>query len=279
MTGTHHGAIDFDWLVSNLEVGEVPYGVDEFSLGKIETFVLGPKAVYAAETYVLGLFQLYPTVYFHKATRGAEKLFTELLLRVIGMVQDGKVSKTGLPDGHPLAAFAKDSESVERVLALDDTVVWGALSMMVDAEDRVVVELAQRLRDRKLFKCIDVRERLAGRLGTSADTTALDRACAAVGDRIAAWVSERRDAGPRVLVDDAVREPYKPLQESKGPLNQIMIKSNKTGELVDVAKMSKVVAAIETFRLFRVYLASGDTEAQRCIEGAIEAEAGNAAGG
>jgi uncharacterized protein len=23
MTGTHHGAIDFDWLLSNIEVGEV----------------------------------------------------------------------------------------------------------------------------------------------------------------------------------------------------------------------------------------------------------------
>ncbi len=278
MTGTHHGAIDFDWLVSNLEVGEVPHGVDEFSLGKIETFVLGPKAVYAAETYVLGLFQLYPTVYFHKATRGAEKLFTELLLRVVGMVQDAAASKTGLPDGHPLVAFARDSESVERVLALDDTVVWGALSMMVDAEDRVVAELAQRLRDRKLFKCVDVRERLASRLGTSADATALDRACGAVGDRITAWAAERRDAGPRVLVDEAVREPYKPLQETKGPLNQIMIRSNK-GELVDVVTMSKVVAAIETFRLFRVYVASGDAEALGCVEDAIEAEAGNAAGG
>lgn len=64
MTGTEHGAIDFDWLVANLEIGNVPSGVDEASLGNLETFVLGPKAVYAAETYVLALFQLYPTVYF-----------------------------------------------------------------------------------------------------------------------------------------------------------------------------------------------------------------------
>lgn len=279
MTGTHHGAIDFDWLVSNLEVAEVPYGVDELSLGKFETFVLGPKAVYATETYVLGLFQLYPTVYFHKATRGAEKLFTELLVRVIRMVRNGDLSKTGLPEKHPIVAFARDPNDVETVLALDDTVFWGALAMMAHSEDGVVVELAKRLRDRKLFKCIDVRERLAGMLGTPADSTALDRACAAVGERIAAWSSEQQDARPRVLVDEAVREPYKPLQESKGPLNQIMIRSNRTRELVDVAKMSKVVAAIETFRLFRVYVASEDAEALKCVEGALEEEAQNAAGG
>src|SRR6266481_5621492 len=60
MTGTQLGAIDFEWLVANLEVGSVAHGVDEKSVGTIETFVLGPKAIYAAETYVLGLFQLYP---------------------------------------------------------------------------------------------------------------------------------------------------------------------------------------------------------------------------
>lgn len=127
MTGTHHGAIDFDWLVSNLEVGEVPAGVEEAKLPNVQTFVLGPKAVYAAETYVLGLFQLYPTVYFHKATRGAEKLFTELLLLVMSLAMDGQVAKTGLPEQHPIVRFAREPESVERFLALDDSVVWGAL--------------------------------------------------------------------------------------------------------------------------------------------------------
>jgi HD superfamily phosphohydrolase len=72
MTGTQVGAIDFKWLVANLEVGSVPYGVDEKEVGLIDTFVLGPKAIFAAETYVLALFQLYPTVYFHKATRAAQ---------------------------------------------------------------------------------------------------------------------------------------------------------------------------------------------------------------
>ncbi len=89
MTGTHHGEIDFEWLIANLEVGQVPHGVDESRLKDIETFVLGPKAIHAAETYVLGLFQLYPTVYFHKATRGAEKLFTELLFTVITLCKAG----------------------------------------------------------------------------------------------------------------------------------------------------------------------------------------------
>lgn len=35
MTGTQHGAIDFDWLIANLEVGSVPYGVDEKQIGEV----------------------------------------------------------------------------------------------------------------------------------------------------------------------------------------------------------------------------------------------------
>ncbi|HXW72172.1 MAG TPA: HD domain-containing protein [Methylocella sp.] len=81
MSGTQHGGIDFEWLIANLALRSVPFGIDESQVGTIETFVIGPKAIQAAEAFVLGLFQLYPTVYFHKATRGAEKIFTELLIR------------------------------------------------------------------------------------------------------------------------------------------------------------------------------------------------------
>lgn len=40
------------------------------------------QAVHMAEAYVLSLFHLYQTVYFHKPTRCAEKLFAELLVRL-----------------------------------------------------------------------------------------------------------------------------------------------------------------------------------------------------
>ncbi len=152
MTGTHHGAIDFDWLISNLEVGKVAYGVDDQELEPLETFTLGPKAVYAAETYVLGLFQLYPTVYLHKATRGAEALYTELLTRVVTLVRDGMADKTGLPKNHPLIAFARNSTELQLAQALDDTVIWGSLDMMSRGIDPTVAVFSARLLHRELYK-------------------------------------------------------------------------------------------------------------------------------
>ncbi len=156
MCGTQHGAIDYEWLVSNLEVGEIPIGVDEEAAGTVDTFVLGPKATYAAESYLLGLFQLYPTVYYHKATRGAEKLFSNLLLRVFELAREGRTAETGLPAQHPIILFVNNPDNLDGAQALDDFAFWGAIEFMAIAQDKAIASLAVRLRDRKLFKALEI---------------------------------------------------------------------------------------------------------------------------
>jgi uncharacterized protein len=74
----------------------------------------------------------------------------ELLARTFTLVKKGFIEKTGLPATHPLVKFAQSPENIECALALDDTVIWGALSLMADAEDVCISTLAHRLRDRKL---------------------------------------------------------------------------------------------------------------------------------
>jgi HD superfamily phosphohydrolase len=135
MAGTGLGSIDYKWLLANIQVDEVPFGVEEEEVGKVETFVIGPKAIHAVEAYVLGLFQLYPTVYFHKTTRGAEKLLTELLCRVVALVKDGSFRRTGLRVASPIVRFAREPETPANVVALDDSVIWGALGQMAEASD------------------------------------------------------------------------------------------------------------------------------------------------
>lgn len=277
MTGTHHGGIDFDWLLSNIEVGAVSYGVDEESIGTVETFVLGPKATYAAESYLSGLFHLYPTVYFHKATRGAEKLFSEIFCSVIQLVRSGRIEATGMSANHPVIQFAKEPDKVENILKLDDTVIWGSLSMMCNAEDATISEFSKRLRDRHLLKAYDVRERIAQLCGNSQDHQLINKAALAVQAKVEEWANDQKDSRPRILIDRAKREPYKKFQESKGPLNQIMLRDGN-GQLVDVAKLSSVVAAIEPLELFRLYASRTDTQARTFIEDTIAEEARQANG-
>jgi uncharacterized protein len=303
MTGTHHGAIDFDWLISNLEVGNVPHGVDRERVGELETFVLGPKAIYAAETYLMGLYQLYATVYFHKATRGAEKLFTELMVRVIELVRDGLSANTGLGANHPLINFAKNPADLACTLCLDDSVISGALSMMTEAEDPLISDFSKRLRDRRLFKCIDVREYVAkgirsklskksanSKIAKTHESSAvennqanpdkkekrridaLDRACNAAEKRLIDFAEASSETTPRVLIDTAERLLYKQFDESKGPLNQIMIRPGSADKPIDVASISQVIKAIAPFKAFRVYIKDGDEKAKTTINQIIEEE-------
>ena len=122
MTGVRNSGIDFVWLINNLVLAEVPFGSDEEKGGKVQTFVLSAKAIHEAETYILSLFQLYPTVYFHKATRGAEKLFSQIMMQLVKLARDGSVAQAGLPANHPIIRFALEPENIDNVLALDDTV-------------------------------------------------------------------------------------------------------------------------------------------------------------
>jgi HD superfamily phosphohydrolase len=188
---------------------------------------------------------------------------------------DGSSASTGLPDSHPLVHFAREPDKVENILTLDDTVVWGSLSLMADATDHLIAEFAHRLCDRRLYKCVDVRMQLSRLLeDDSTGSQKFDRSCASVKEKVTEWLSEKPGATHRILIDEEVREPYRRFQESKGPLNQIRIKT-ASGSLVDLGEISKIVKAIEPFRLFRLYCADGDSEARAFIERTIEGEAKN----
>lgn len=276
MTGTQHAAIDFQWLIANLEIGSVAVGVDDMPIGNVETFVLGPKAIYAAEAFVLGLFQLYPTVYFHKATRGAEKIFTELLVRVVTLVRDGTVPATGLPANHPLVRFAKSPEDIDVALMLDDAVIWGALTQMSDATDPLIAEFAGRLRDRKLYKCHDIRTQVAHVLDPKSINTdeiieMIDKCCAGISSKLTEWATNNGNGRPCILIDFDERSPYKPVGQSKGPLDRINIRTDG-GTLVDLKERSSVVAALKAYKLFRAYADGTDTTAQDAVRRIVEGE-------
>src|SRR5690606_20694006 len=215
-------------------------------LGNIETFVLGPKAIHAAEAYVLGLFQLYPTVYFHKATRGAEKIFAELLVRFVDLVRNNGVLATGLPKNHPLVRFARKPDNVEVALELDDTVVWGALTQMSEAKTSIIANLATRLRDRTLYKCIDIRAQVCPALDPKCrtDDEIIERAyrcCAEINRVLAETELSDQNGLPRLLIDIDERSPYNSIGQSKGPVDRINVRTDG-GILVDLQERSSVVA-------------------------------------
>lgn len=266
MAGTQHGAIDFDWLLSNIKVGEVSYGVDNIGLRKVETFVLSAKALYAAESYLLGLFQLYPTVYLHKTTRGAEKIYTEILVRIFELVRRSSIPEAGLPVKHPLIQFAKRPELIDRILDLDDMVIWGAIAMMQSAKDKTISDFSKRLQKRSLLKCVDIRENLKPHQEPELlEPTVLD-----IKEKIQEWKLDKEKNGPRILIDQSSREAYKEFRQNAAPLKQIMIEEKDNGRLVDLSSLSSVVKAIKPFSLLRAYIDPEDQEASKFLTDTIK---------
>jgi HD superfamily phosphohydrolase len=267
MAGSSHGVIDYDWLISNLQVETISTGVDDQKVSDLQTFVIGSKGVHATEAYVLGLFQLYPTIYLHKTTRGIEKLFTELMIKVFELSRDGHQDKVGLPLDHPLMKFVADPTNIERALCLDDTVLYGALSQFCDAKDPLISEFSLRIRDRKTFKCFDVRDHIRKRMPKAESAAegrkAISRIALSSMEKIELW--KNTSCGSFLLKDETSRSPYKKFEESKGPLNQIMVR-NADGTLMDIAEYSPIVAAIPRFDVLRYYFSRDEDMSSKLID-------------
>lgn len=164
MTGTGAGAIDFDWLIENVRVADIELDAPDELGGdfrKVPTFCLTKKALPAAEQFLLARYTLHQQVYFHKATRCVEHVIGKLLRAIARLAAGKKVDhrKTGLPDGHPLLSFFSRSDAtIASYLALDDAVVIGSLDAMSRATDAMISDTAKRLRDRHLYKTLDLAE-------------------------------------------------------------------------------------------------------------------------
>ena len=277
MTGVQGSGVDARWILANLEVGTVPINADEEAAGEVSTLVLGPKAFYAAEHYVLSLFQLYPNVYLHKTTRGLEKIFSALLMRLHKLLMTGKADLSGLPDSHPVMLFLAEPTSLERATALDDSVFWGSLYMMCGASDEIVKNYARRLHHRKHLKCIDVRHLVEAAIPLKRGMTREDRlerdanislALKSIFDQVSIQAEDRSEkGGPDILFDEYKRSPYKKFQDSQTPLNQILINTGSTIE--DMAHLSSVVSGAESFEINRMYLNDDDTEGRSMVENTI----------
>jgi HD superfamily phosphohydrolase len=267
MTGVQGSGVDITWLLANLELAPVPVAVDEVTSKEVDTLVLGPKAFFAAEHYVLSLFHMYPNVYYHKTTRGFEKMFGYLMLRLNELVQRGRGKSTGLPPNHPIRRFFENPASLDAVLALDDTVFWGALPLMKEAKDKVVSACASQFLRREVMKCVDVRRIIEAKfpVGPGMSSSDLQERDAQIELRIKEVISaisevaDQRDINePPILIDEDKRPFYKKFQDSDSPLNKILIKTDRG--IVDLSMLSSIVSSAESFEMNRVYLKKDDTE-------------------
>lgn len=164
MTGTLAGAIDFDWLLEHVRIRPVAIEAadpdDDDHPSPVQTFCLDLKALPSAEQFLLARYTLHEQVYFHKTTRCVESLIATLLGRLATLASSGKktAASVGLFEKHPVWRFFRyEDPPLDAYLGLDDAVLISSFDLMVGASDPAIADLASRLRERRLYKTLDLR--------------------------------------------------------------------------------------------------------------------------
>lgn len=245
MTGTGAGGIDFDWLMENIRVAPIDLDVpDEADAAprKVQTFCLDRKALPAAEQFLLARYTLHEQVYFHKTTRCVEAMIGRLLAAVAAAAcgAGDAPERTGLSSGHPLLCFfGEGGETVENYLALDDMLVLGALDAMAKAADPVIVEMASRLRERNLYKTLDLAE-----FGADKGTQASRRR------RIENQFAEKLRDGRIIRDDTAAIGIYTEIGGDEERMHK-RLHILDGGRPTEISKLSRLIQALEEKKPFR----------------------------
>lgn len=245
MTGSGAGAIDFDWLLDNLRVKDVPAGSGEDAEpgdeNSIQVFAFDEKALQAAETFILARFQLYSQVYLHKTTRGIEQMLTAFLTAFGAEAARGYDARLAVPENHPLRKYYSNPKpDLDDYFALDDAVVWSAIEISAKTGEGRIKDFADRICSRGIMK------------GVAIDTVNpedVDRE-----RRKFIEANFKLEFGKTVFEDRAPLSIYKdPSKESVKPQKRVYI-IRKSEKVVDITSLSKPVKALfEEQEILRYY--------------------------
>ena len=247
-TGVEFGHVDYDWLLDCLEVGTVTIGRNPPR--EALCLYLGPKGLSVAEEYLEARFRLYRTVYMHKTTRAAEKMLESLLHAAASELRN-----TDLARRMPVLRYLiSEVPSLDHYLALDDAAVWSALMTFEELDDRHrrLSELSRRLRERKLYKCVDIGIR------DEKDGNLYLRFQRLLDQRAIPW----RDA---LLFDEPTVTPYKWYDfDDASALNKVLVKTDSNmDEPIDIAVTSTIVKTLRNEeRIQRAYAPEPDQAVQ-----------------
>jgi HD superfamily phosphohydrolase len=108
------------------------------------------KGRHSIESYILGRHLMYQAVYFHKATRGAEKLVGSAFRRAT----EAK-SRAPVPDSLEFLE-SEVVPSLDDVLQMDDHTVFDSIRRWQRSKDRKLSDICKRFCQRNLLKAIEL---------------------------------------------------------------------------------------------------------------------------
>jgi HD superfamily phosphohydrolase len=265
MTGTGAGAIDFDWLLDNLRIAQIRRGGDDdVDSEVVQTFCLDEKALQPAEVFLLARYHLYEQVYLHKTTRGMEAMLRSLLTDVAETATNGAFGRLGLDESDPLIRFfGNQGDTVRNYMALDDFAVWAAIGRIASGEDDKAWDLARRLRDRRLYKALDINTDFPVSRGESLEATEERR------QREILRLEEllRPEIGKTVLMDEGEISIYGEIGADQAKTHKMLSIRLRDGTTREITELSPLIRALGKKRAVVRFYFSDDATRDRARVG------------
>lgn len=145
MTGTSYGHFDLTRLLTVLELND-----------RQTSLIVNNKGLMAAEQFVFARYYAYWQIYYHKTTRGAEKILQAIWRRAKELF-----GRDSLPPGMiplSLRPFLAGDWDWNHYLSIDDSDIWMALKLWQESPDPILSDLSRRILYRELFKPIEIIE-------------------------------------------------------------------------------------------------------------------------
>ncbi len=146
-TGVRYGLFDLDFLLRSMRFSPSSCGAPSLAID-------GAKGLPAIEAFVLARVFMFQQVYLHKATRAAEWMVRAILARAAQLIRDGSP-----PPQVPQAIVdgaRGDSVALGDYLALDDALLSATFHTWEGGRDPILRDLCARVRNRHLFKTLEL---------------------------------------------------------------------------------------------------------------------------
>jgi len=233
-TGVLFGKIDLERIIRTLQIYEGEGEINGY-------FVSSNKGLEAIESYVLSRDLMYRGVYYHKTTRGFERLIQSVFKRAIWLAEEGKLT---LPQEFEFLIKGNDL-SINDLIQLDDYVVYYLIKQWTKNDDRTLKDLANRIINRKPLKQIEI-EQLKKLMENH--------------EKIKTILKEKGfDPDYYLLIDEPTETPYSPYspkgaEDETNVITNIFVlnKENKPEEISQLSKVVKILAEKQSF--FRIYI-------------------------
>ena len=138
-TGTKYGEFDMERILRTLRIEN----------GR--QLVVKQSGVYAVENYIMSRYHMYWQVYYHPTARSFECVLHALFRRLKELYADDPSKLIGI--FHPLVK--NGPIGLDEYFRLDESSCGYAFDELARHEDPIVRDLAERIRDRRLFEYAD----------------------------------------------------------------------------------------------------------------------------